>query len=156
MTVSRRQFLKLAAGAAAGAALARPRTAWGGPEEADLVLTGGAIVTMNDAAPFATAMAVKGGRVLALGADDAIRAHAGPRTQVIDLAVKVGQRLAGLKQASSFGLFQVSVCFKRHEDRDGPAFLGYDHSFPYLDKTADNLRESRFGFGDGKNATHGL
>jgi hypothetical protein len=54
--------------------------------DADLILTGGRIVTMDAADRVVSALAAKSGRVVALGADDAIRALAGPGTERIDLA----------------------------------------------------------------------
>ena len=54
-------------------------------QPADLVLRNGKVVTMNAAAPMAQAIAVRGGRVTALGSDSAAQAWIGPRTQVIDL-----------------------------------------------------------------------
>lgn len=52
---------------------------------ADLVLRNGKIVTMNPAAPAARAMAVSGGRIAAIGGEDAIQPWIGPKTRVIDL-----------------------------------------------------------------------
>lgn len=53
---------------------------------ADLVLTGGAVLTQDPACPRATAVAVSAGRVLAVGDDDAVLAMAGPRARRIELA----------------------------------------------------------------------
>ncbi|MCX7889818.1 MAG: amidohydrolase family protein, partial [Rhodobacteraceae bacterium] len=50
----------------------------------DLVLTGGAIRTMDPARPRATALAARAGRILALGTDAAMLALAGPGTRRID------------------------------------------------------------------------
>ena len=52
---------------------------------ADLVLRNGKIVTMNAAAPEAQAIAMGGGRILAVGSDTRIRPFIGPATRVIDL-----------------------------------------------------------------------
>jgi predicted amidohydrolase YtcJ len=54
-------------------------------DPADLVLTNGKIVTMERSAPQAQAIAVRGGRIVAVGDDAAVRARIGPATQVIDL-----------------------------------------------------------------------
>jgi predicted amidohydrolase YtcJ len=51
----------------------------------DLVLVNGRIHTVDDANPAASAVAVKGGRFVAVGADDEIRALAGSGTRVEDL-----------------------------------------------------------------------
>ena len=52
---------------------------------ADLVLRDAAIVTLDPLQPRAQAMAVRDGRVLALGSDDAIAHYIGPGTRVLDL-----------------------------------------------------------------------
>lgn len=55
-------------------------------EPADLVLTGGRIVTLDPARPEATALAARGGRIVAVGDDAEIGALVGPATRVVDLA----------------------------------------------------------------------
>ena len=52
---------------------------------ADLVLTNGRIYTVDNARPAASALAVRGGRVLFVGSDGEAKVLAGPSTQVIDL-----------------------------------------------------------------------
>jgi hypothetical protein len=54
-------------------------------EHADLVLTGGAVRTMDASRPLAEAVAVAGGRVLAVGDARGVRDLAGPRTRVVEL-----------------------------------------------------------------------
>ena len=54
-------------------------------QPADLVLRNGKIVTMNPAQPTAQAIAVRGGRIAALGTDQASQRWVGPNTKVIDL-----------------------------------------------------------------------
>jgi predicted amidohydrolase YtcJ len=54
-------------------------------QPADLVLRNGKIVTMNPAQPTAQAIAVRGERITALGADQATQRWIGPNTKVIDL-----------------------------------------------------------------------
>ena len=54
-------------------------------DPADLVLTGGNIITMEPAQPVAQAIACRGDRILAVGDFDEIAAHVGPDTQVIGL-----------------------------------------------------------------------
>ena len=54
-------------------------------QTADLVLTNGKIVTVDDRFTIAQALAVKGGRVIAVGSDADIEKLKGPATQVIDL-----------------------------------------------------------------------
>ena len=52
---------------------------------ADLVLTGGRIATMDAARSWASALAVRDGRIVAVGADTAVAGHIGPSTRVIAL-----------------------------------------------------------------------
>jgi hypothetical protein len=52
---------------------------------ADLVLTGGRIATMDAARRWATALAVRDGRIVAVGSDTAVRLAIGARTRVIEL-----------------------------------------------------------------------
>jgi predicted amidohydrolase YtcJ len=54
-------------------------------EPADLVLRNGKVVTVDAAVPDGQAVAVKDGRILAVGSDRSIRAHIGADTEVIDL-----------------------------------------------------------------------
>jgi len=51
---------------------------------ADLVLSGGTLLTMDPARPVAEAMAVRDGRILAVGSAEAIRHFTTPATTVID------------------------------------------------------------------------
>ncbi len=55
------------------------------PLPADLVLRHGKIVTVDAAKPEAQALAVRGGRIEAVGTDDEIRPFIGTATEVIDL-----------------------------------------------------------------------
>jgi predicted amidohydrolase YtcJ len=54
-------------------------------EPADLVLTNGNIVTVDDAMPQAEALAVRDGVILALGASSEMAAYVGDATRVVDL-----------------------------------------------------------------------
>ena len=53
-------------------------------EDADTLLYNGRLITMDDASPRATAMAIKGGRIIAVGGDE-VRSLAGKATRMIDL-----------------------------------------------------------------------
>lgn len=55
------------------------------PAPADLILTGARIYTVDRARPWASALAVAGGRVLAVGSDDDVAAFRGDETTVRDL-----------------------------------------------------------------------
>jgi predicted amidohydrolase YtcJ len=55
-------------------------------EPADRIFTGGPVLTMNDAQPRAEAVAVKDGRIVAVGTPEEIAALRGEGTEVTDLA----------------------------------------------------------------------
>ena len=57
-------------------------------QPADLVLRGGKVITVDKDWRVAQAVAIKDGRILTVGGDEAIGAHIGPNTQVIALAGK--------------------------------------------------------------------
>jgi len=71
------------------AVLLFPSAAAAGEEPADLVLTGGTIVTMDDSHPQAEALAIRGDRIVAVGDDAEVKRWIGDGTQVIDLAGKL-------------------------------------------------------------------
>jgi hypothetical protein len=54
-------------------------------QPADLIVRNGKIVTMNAAAPTAEAIAIRGGKIVAVGSDADVRKQAGQGTRVIDL-----------------------------------------------------------------------
>ncbi len=60
-------------------------TTAGAQETADQIITNGVIYTMDEEIPSAEAMAISGGRVIAVGAADEIETHRGPNTRVEDL-----------------------------------------------------------------------
>jgi predicted amidohydrolase YtcJ len=75
---------------------------------ADTLYVNGDIVTMDDARPAAEALAVKDGRILAVGARaDLERAHKGAATRVVDLAGKA--LLPGFLDAHSHFFSALSV-----------------------------------------------
>ena len=76
----------LAAAAAAGAALTIGGCAPGpSAGAADTILINGAVYTVDEARPWAEAVAIEDETILAVGGNDEIRALAGPDTRVIDL-----------------------------------------------------------------------
>jgi predicted amidohydrolase YtcJ len=78
-----RTVIAALAGLALGAAdLGSPACA----QDVDTVLLNGKIVTLDTAAPTAEALAVRDGKIIAVGRSADIRALAGPGTRVIDLA----------------------------------------------------------------------
>ena len=54
--------------------------------EADLILRGGAVYTVDAARSWAQAVAIRSGSIVAVGTDEQVAALAGPRTRAIDLA----------------------------------------------------------------------
>jgi predicted amidohydrolase YtcJ len=56
------------------------------PESADLVLRGGEVITVDARDTIASAVAVKGNRIAAVGADEEIARWIGPETEVIELS----------------------------------------------------------------------
>ncbi len=82
-----RRSLLAGAGAVAGGGLlggraALARTAFAPP---DVIFTGGPILTMEDAAPMAEAVAVRGGVIVAVGPLDAVRAAVGGNAETVNL-----------------------------------------------------------------------
>ncbi|MBM3890471.1 MAG: amidohydrolase, partial [Verrucomicrobia bacterium] len=86
--INRRTFLVRASAAVTGALASRPARVWAAEPSAELVVQNGVLVTMDERQPFAQAMAVRGGRILAVGPNEAIAAHLSRDTKVIDLAGK--------------------------------------------------------------------
>ncbi|HEY7767288.1 amidohydrolase family protein, partial [Longimicrobium sp.] len=70
-----------------------PKTGPGTPAEranaADMVLLGGRVFLADEANTVAEALAIRDGRVLAVGSDAAIREYAGAGTQIVDLDGKL-------------------------------------------------------------------
>lgn len=60
-------------------------SAAGRANAADMVLVGGRVFLADQAGTVAQAVAIRDGRVLAVGTDDQVRAYAGAETQVVDL-----------------------------------------------------------------------
>jgi hypothetical protein len=57
----------------------------GKPDRAELIFTGGDVYTVDAARRWAEAVAVVGGRIIAVGTDERVRALAGPDTEVVEL-----------------------------------------------------------------------
>ncbi|HSW19573.1 MAG TPA: amidohydrolase, partial [Ramlibacter sp.] len=63
-------------------------SAWGQAAGADLVLRNGKIVTVDSKDSIAQGVAVKNGRIVAVGDEAALKAHIGSATRVVDLSGK--------------------------------------------------------------------
>ncbi len=85
---TRREFLGSSAAALplgfGFAVTSSPARANEAPGKADTIVTGGKLLTMDEAEPRAEALAVHGNHILAVGSNDDIRNLAGPNTTVID------------------------------------------------------------------------
>ncbi|MFB3883854.1 MAG: amidohydrolase [Thermodesulfobacteriota bacterium] len=84
MLLDRRKFLKVSSLALASAITGKPPIT-AAAETADLVLAGGKLITVDKKDSVAQAVAVKNGRILDVGSDEAIRQYVGQGTKVIDL-----------------------------------------------------------------------
>jgi predicted amidohydrolase YtcJ len=69
-------------------ALAVHANADGADPKADLIYRGGTIITVNELQPYAEAVAVRGGRIVAVGYRDEVMKLKGPSTKVVDFAGK--------------------------------------------------------------------
>jgi hypothetical protein len=101
-----------AAGLIAGCDRPQPAAAVQAPQQsveaADTIYTGGDIVTVNDRQPSAEALAVKGGKIVAVGTRaDVEKTHKGTGTKVIDLAGRV--LLPGFLDAHSHYISALTV-----------------------------------------------
>jgi len=78
---------------------------------ADLILENGKIVAVEKGIPDAQAIAVRDGKVLALGTSVAMRKHKGPNTQVIDLkgALAIPGFIEGHGHFAGLGAFKRSL-----------------------------------------------
>jgi predicted amidohydrolase YtcJ len=80
LTVTRRTFLSgVAAAALFAPAIARAA------EEAEIIYSGGPVITVDDANPRAEAVAVRAGRILAVGTTEAVMKLKGANTRMVDL-----------------------------------------------------------------------
>ncbi|MCR8491531.1 amidohydrolase [Ochrobactrum sp. WV_118_8] len=89
-TASRRDFLKYLGVAAATSAFACSSPGMAFAQQAaapagDIVFKGGTILTMNDKAPRAEAIAIRGNKILAVGKLDDVQSAIGSGAQVVDL-----------------------------------------------------------------------
>ncbi|MFV0798599.1 amidohydrolase [Brucella sp. MAB-22] len=89
-TASRRDFLKYLGAAAATSAFACSSPGMAFAQQAaapagDIIFKGGTILTMNDKAPRAEAIAIRGNKILAVGKLDDVQAAIGSGAQVVNL-----------------------------------------------------------------------
>ena len=101
---------------------------------ADLVLTGGRVATMDAARRWASAIAIRDGRIVAVGSDTAVRLAIGARTRVIELrgrTVTPGFQDAHVHPVGA-GLEMLRVDLAGHLVRDEypPIIEAYARSHP--------------------------
>ena len=112
----RRSMLKLTASALAAAAVGdiRPVSA-AQATSAEMVLTGGKILTMDDTNPRAEALAVRGGRIQAIGSDEQIKQYVSGNTKVVELAGKhvTPGLIDGHSHVIGFGQMQLKYVLLR-------------------------------------------
>ena len=72
-------------GAIGGCAVGPPA---GALPPADLVVSNARVTTLDEALPTAQALAVRDGRIVAIGSSEAMRAYTGPRTRVVDAGAR--------------------------------------------------------------------
>lgn len=144
-----------------GYALSGPVTG----DTADTIYHGGDIVTVDDAQPTAEAVAVKDGRILAVGAESDVMAYRGEATRVVDLAGRTmtpaftdphGHFIFALQQVKQANLSSPPVgpvetiddaiaaleAFKQeHQIADGEFLVGYGYDPNQLRERRDVTRE---------------
>lgn len=108
-----------------GLALAAAALAAGaaGPEPADLILRHGRIVTVDERFRIAEAMAVRGGRIAAVGSEREVLARRGPHTRVVDLR----------------GRMVLPGLIDSHTHPTGASMTEWDHPIPTMERIQDVL-----------------
>src|SRR5215208_7263281 len=106
-------------------------------EEADLILKGGKVVTVDRDFSIRQAVAVKGDRLIAVGSDLEVMKSRGPSTRVVDLGGKMV--LPGLIDS--------------HTHPTGACLTEFDHPVPEMETVGDVLeyiRSRAEALGEGK------
>ena len=106
-------------------------------QPADLVLRGGRIATMDPARSWATALAVRGDRIVAVGPDPAVASHVGDATRVIELrgrTVTPGFQDAHVHPVHG-GLTMLRCDLHESRGRDGVLAAIADYSRSHPDET---------------------
>ena len=96
-------------------------------EPADLVFTGGKIVTVDGSFSIADSLAVRGGKIVAVGRREDIQAHIAPGTEVVQLA----------------GRMVLPGLIDSHVHAVSAAKFEYDHAIPPMRSIADVLQYIR-------------
>jgi len=111
-------------------------------EQAEMAVINGKIFTVSEKNPEVQAVAVKDGKILALGTDEEIKKHIGPSTQVLDVEGKLvvpgfidahchlsygGSTLSmlDLREAVSIKFIQEKIAARIKELPEGATVVGY-------------------------------
>ncbi|MGA0561295.1 amidohydrolase [Ancylobacter sp. VNQ12] len=103
------------------------------PATADLILLNGKVTTLDRSNPAAEAVAVKDGRILLAGRAADVMAHAGPQTQVIDVA---GRRVIPGLIDSHMHIIRGGLNYNMELRWDGVRSLA--HAMEMLKRQVDN------------------
>ena len=91
--------------------------------EADLILHGGKIVTVNNRFSVRQAIAISNGRILEVGSDRAVTKLRGPRTEMVDLQ----------------GRMVIPGLMDSHTHPTGASMTEFDHPIPEMESISDVL-----------------
>ena len=114
---------------------------WGQGQPADLVLRNGRLVTVEQNTPEVQALAARGGKIVALGANDQVQSWMGPSTRVIDLGGRLAipgfieghghfmalgdsKTVLNLRDAKNWDEIVAMVAVAAHEAKPGTWILG--------------------------------
>ena len=127
-------------------------------QPADLVLRNGRLVTLEQATPNAQAMAARGGKIIAIGTDQAVAKSIGPSTRVIDLhgrlaipgfieghghltALGASKMMLDLRDAKNWDQIVAMVAAAAREAKPGTWILGSGFHQAKWDRTPEpNVR----------------
>jgi predicted amidohydrolase YtcJ len=103
-------------------------------EPADLILHHGKVITVDAKFSLQQAIAVKGGRIVAVGSDRAVLRHQGPQTKLVNLGGKT----------------VIPGLIDSHVHPTGASTVEFDHEIPAMETIADVLDYIRSRVSKGK------
>lgn len=107
-------------------------------EAADTIIHHGKVLTVDGKFTIAEAIAIKGDRILAVGDDEKVLKHAGPKTKMID--AKGQNVLPGLYDSHTHPLGAAMSEF----DEELPYLTSLEDGFTYIKKKAKELPEGQW------------
>lgn len=116
-------------------------------KDADLLLHNGHIVTMDGSRSVVSAMAIRDGRILALGEDDALAACASSRTHVLDL--RRHTVLPGLIDVHTHAMEWVESILRGEIDAGYPAVHAISEITQAIAQRAATLQQGQWIIGSG-------